>query len=320
MNHPIPRDTWPDIPLDPWADTLAGLHMRLQIIGKIRLMQSPVLNHWWEAVFHLTSRGLTSTPVPFGGVTAEFIFDFIDHELRIDTSEGRVGRVPLAAGSVAGFYDEVIRAISSLGLGTAINTRPVEVETAVPFEEDHAERPYDRGAVTRFWRALLLSTVVFERFRSRSIGKSSPVHFFWGSFDLALTRFSGRTAPPHPGGIPNLGDWVAREAYSHEVMSAGFWPGTGLGEAAYYAYAYPEPEGFAAADVEPPAVWSETLREWVLPYEAVRRATDPEDTLLRFLQSAWSAAADLGGWDRDALERPESDLRELEQRLDRGIR
>jgi hypothetical protein len=307
---------WPSIPYASWSGTLATLHMWLQIVGKVRLMQAPLVNHWWDSVFYVSARGLTTGLVPHEAASFDAEFDFVEHRLRIRTSRGDEATVPLAAVSVADFYAAVMEALEGLGTPVAIRTKPNEVQEAVPFERQTEEGEYDRDAAQRFWRALLHVNRVFEGFRSRFLGKSSPVHFFWGGPDLAVTRFSGRGAPEHPGGFPNLADWVTREAYSHEVSSAGFWPGSPGMDAAFYSYAYPTPEGFASAKVRPEAAfWSDDMGEFFLPYEAVRSAPDPDAALMAFLESTYEAAADLAGWDRPALERPPRQLERLEEAL-----
>lgn len=295
---------WPALPLEEWSETLATLHMWTQVVGKVRLALAPPTNHWWHVAFPVTSRGLTTTATPYGSRTFQIDFDFIDHVARIRVSDGLEGGVALGPRSVADFHQALMAELRALGLDVGIWTRPVEVEEAIPFEDDHQHRSYDRERVARFWHALQRADGVLKRFRGEFLGKSSPVHFFWGSFDLAVSRFSGRTAPEHPGGFPNLGDWVVREGYSHELFSAGWWPGNqAFPEPAFYAYAYPEPEGFSEASVAPAgAFYHETLREFVLPWEAVRRLRDPEQRVLDFLRSAYAAAAELGQWDRRALE------------------
>jgi hypothetical protein len=277
-----------------------------QIVGKVRLVQTPWINHSWHVTLYVTSRGLTTSPIPHGATTFQIDFDFIDHELLIQTSGGAVRKLPLRPQPVADFYAELMGELERLGVGVRIRTRPNEVAEAIPFEEDRRHAAYDAAYAGRFWRALAQADRVLKRFRAGFIGKCSPVHFFWGSFDLAVTRFSGRPAPPHPGGVPNLPDWVAREAYSHEVSSCGFWPGGGpLPFPLYYAYAYPEPEGFREAPLRPGgAFYSPELREFVLPYDEVRRAGSPDAVLLEFVQSTYEAAADSARWDRTALERP----------------
>ena len=299
------RSDWPDIPYTAWSDTAATLHRWTQVVGKVRLVQTPWTNHSWHVPLYVTARGLGSSVIPYGGKGFEIDFDFFDHELRIQSVEGPRREVKLAPRSVADFYGEVMEALSSLGFSVQIHTTPSEIPDGIPFDKDTEHHSYDAEAVTRFWRALVQVDRVFKEFRARFIGKCSPVHFFWGSFDLAVTRFSGREAPPHPGGVPNFPDWVAREAYSHEVSSAGFWPGGGgLDYPAFYSYAYPAPDGFDAAEVGPGgASWSKALSEFVLPYDDVRRAASPDEALLEFLQTTYEAAADNAGWDRAALER-----------------
>jgi len=296
---------WPDLPFEQWSDTAATLHMWTQIVGKIRLVQTPWTNHSWHVPLYVTARGLSTSPVSHGGRVFEINLDFLDHQLVIQTIEGARQVILLEPRSVSDFYGTVFDRLRALDLDIHIDTTPSEVLDGIPFEKDTDHHSYDREYATRFWRALVQIDRVFKEFRSRFIGKCSPVHFFWGSFDLAVTRFSGREAPPHPGGVPNLPDWVAREAYSHEVSSAGFWPGGGgIEYPAFYSYAYPLPNGFAKARVAPAgALWSNTLGEFVLPYAAVREADSPDELLLEFLQSTYDAAATSAGWDRAALER-----------------
>jgi hypothetical protein len=296
---------WPSIPYGEWKETLATLHLWTQIVGKVRLVQTPWVNHSWHVPLYVTARGLTTSPVPYGARSFEIRFDFLDHRLAIETTDGQVELLELAPRSVADFYQELFARLKALGLDIKIRTIPNEIPDAIPFEQDRVHAAYDAERVTRFWRALVQADRILRTFRSRFLGKSSPVHFFWGGFDLAVTRFSGRRAPPHPGGVPNLPDWVAREAYSHEVSSCGFWPGgEALPEPVFYAYAYPEPEGFKRAAIGPAgAEYHSTLGEFVLPYEAVRQAPSPETALLEFLQDTYEAAAGLAGWDRPALER-----------------
>lgn len=295
---------WPALPYAQWRDTYATLHMWTQIVGKVRLARAPMLNHWWQVPLYVTTRGLTTSPVPAGAVSFEISFDFFDHELRIQTSGGEVETMALAPRSVADFYGELMSVLRGLGVGVDIWTMPVEVRNPIPFDQDHGHRSYEPEYAQRFWRVLKETDHVLQQFRCGFLGKCSPVHFFWGSFDLAVTRFSGRTAPPHPGGIPNLADWVTRLAYSHEVSSCGFWPGGDvLPEPVFYAYAYPEPAGFSLSPAQPEAAYySEELREFVLPYEAIRRTADPAAELARFARTTYQAAAEAGGWDRDALE------------------
>jgi hypothetical protein len=296
---------WPPLPLDAWADTYATLHLWTQIVGKVRLTRTPWVNHSWHVTFYVTARGLCTSPIPFGERTFEIEFDFVDHLLEVRSSDGRRRGIPLEPQTVASFYRRVLDELASLDLAVKIHRRPNEIADAIPFDEDETHRAYDAEYAQRFWRVLVQADRVFKTFRARFLGKCSPVHFFWGAPDLAVTRFSGRRAPEHPGGVPNLPDWVAREAYSHEVASCGFWPGGGpVPHAAFYAYAYPEPAGFPAAPVRPAAAfYSPDLHEFLLPYDAVREAEAPDDVLLEFLQTTYEAAADLGKWDRAALER-----------------
>lgn len=303
--YPGNIDPWPSLPLNEWKDTAATLHMWTQIIGKIRLSQTPWINHSWHVTLYVTSRGLTSSPIPYGLKTFQIDFDFIDHKLVIETSDGNVRLLDLRPRTVADFYSQVMSSLKSLGIDVAIHTTPNEIPDPIPFEEDHKNASYDADYANRFWRVLVQTDRIFKEFRARFIGKCSPVHFFWGSFDLAVTRFSGRTAPPHPGGVPHMPDVVAREAYSHEVSSCGFWPGGGaIDYPAYYAYAYPTPEGFKDYKIKPKgAFYSNDLGEFLLPYDEVRASDDPDAALLGFLQSTYEAAADLAKWDRAALER-----------------
>lgn len=298
------RLDWPDIPYPPWRETCTALHLYSQMLGKYRLARTPWQNHSWHVTLRLGARGLTTGPVPDGPVAVEVAFDFIDHAVIGAASDGRTGRFPLEPMSVADFHARFRGLLTGLGGTPDFHGRPNELPDPVPFAEDRESRPYDAEAAGRFWRALVSADSMLERFRTGFIGKASPVHFFWGSFDLAVTRFSGRPAPLHPGGVPAMPDEVTREAYSHEVSSAGFWPGGGAVDfPAFYSYAYPEPAGFRGAQVEPDAAYyDEALGEYLLPYEAVRLAPDPEATLMAFLESTYRAAAELGGWDRQALE------------------
>jgi hypothetical protein len=298
-------DTWPSVPFEAWQDTCTTLHLWTQVVGKVRLALAPMENHWWQVPLYLTSRGLTTSPMPFGARTIQIDFDFIAHRLLIAASDGARRDLPLAPCSVAEFYREIVGQLGALGIDVRIWTMPVEIADSIPFEADRDHATYEAEHANRFWRALVQADRVLKAFRSGYLGKVSPVHFFWGSFDLAVTRFSGRGATPHPGGAPNLGDWVMREAYSHELSSCGFWPGNGgFGRPAFYAYAYPEPPGFAQAAIQPEAAfYSRDLREFILPYDEVRRADTPDAYLLAFLQSTYQAAADRGKWDRLALER-----------------
>ncbi len=298
-------ELWPALPLEEWKDTYSTLHMWTQVVGKIRLAQTPWVNHSWHVTLYVTSRGMTTSTIPYGTRTFQIGFDFIDHRLVIQTSDGAVRTIALRPTPVADFYDEVMTTLRELDLKVSIHTKPNEVVEPIPFEQDHTHASYDANYANRFWRVLVQSDRVLKEFRSRFIGKCSPVHFFWGSFDLAVTRFSGRLAPEHPGGVPNLPDSVTREAYTHEVSSCGFWPGGGaIMEPAFYAYAYPEPQGFKDYPIRPMAAfYSSDMREFILPYNAVRRADNPDEALLEFLQSTYEAAANRGNWDRTALER-----------------
>jgi len=298
-------DDWPSLPLEAWQDTYATLHLWTQIVGKIRLARTPWINHSWHVTLYVTARGLTTSPIPYGARTFQIDFDFVDHRLLIQTSDRGVAALDLKPRSVADFHREVMATMTGLGLDVRINGKPSEIPDAVPFEEDQTHASYDPEYAHRFWRVLAHSDRVFKEFRARFIGKCSPVHYFWGACDLAVTRFSGRPAPQHPGGIPNLPDWITREAYSHEVSSAGFWPGGGpLPYPIFYSYAYPEPPGFSSATVRPAgASYTPDLREFILPYDEVRKAENPDAVLLEFLQTTYDAAANLGRWDRQALER-----------------
>src|SRR2546421_6069770 len=298
------HEVWPSLPLDGWRDTYATLHLWTQIIGKVRLALAPMINHWWQVTLYVTSRGLTTSPMPYGTRTVQIEFDFLDHQLRIETSDGDRRSLTLAPRSVAEFYRETMASLKSLGIAVSIWSTPVEVEDRTPFEEDEKHAAYDADYAQRFWRVLVQTDRILKEFRSRFIGKVSPVHFFWGACDMAVTRFSGRAAPEHPG-APNVARFVAREAYSQEVSSCGFWPGGGVVEMpVFYAYAYPEPEGFKDYPIQPrEAFYSPAMREFLLPYETVRTATSPDSILLAFLQSTYEAAASLSRWERAALER-----------------
>ena len=296
------QNPWPELNLEDWQDTCATLHLWTQIVGKIRLVQTPWINHSWHVPLYLTTRGLTTSNIPYSDRVFQIDFDFLNHHLWISTDTGQSQIIELRPRTVADFYQAVMGALQTLEMPIRINTLPNEVSDPMPFEQDTTHTSYDPDAAQRFWRVLLQSDRVFKEFRSHFCGKVSPVHFFWGSFDLAVTRFSGRTAPEHPGGVPNLPDDVAKEAYNQEVSSAGFWPGTGLGYPAFYSYAYPAPEGFKDAPVQPDAAFFHPdLSEFVLPYDAVRTAADPDQALLNFLQSTYDAAADLAQWDKVAL-------------------
>ena len=305
MSEPAAQEEWPPLPFDEWEDTLATLHRWTQMVGKTRLALAPMTNHWWQVTLYLTARGLTTSPMPVGQRTVEIEFDFLDHVLAARTSDGASRRMRLAPRSVADFHREYRTLLRSLDVEAKIWPVPVEMPEAVPFTDDVVHASYDAGAAHRCFRVLAQADRVLKEFRGGFLGKCSPVHFWWGGFDLSCTRFSGRRAPPHPGGLPNLADRVMREAYSHECISAGWWPGGGvLREPAFYAYAYAEPAGLPAAAIRPrEAYYHPALREFILPYEAVRTAARPDEMLLAFLQSTYEAAADLLGWDRAALER-----------------
>lgn len=301
-----PPDAWPRLPHGEWNETIATFHLWTQIVGKVRLTLAPWLNHSWHATLYVTSRGLTTGPVPFQGRTLQTDFDLTDHGLTVSVSDGSQVSLPLEPKAVADFHRDYLAALSSLGIDVTIHPLPNEVEDPIPFPEDRTHTAYVAEHAHLLWRALVQSARVFEEFRARFIGKCSPVHLFWGSFDLAVTRFSGKDAPRHPGGIPNLPDVVTVEAYSKEVSSAGFWPGNeGAPDPIFYSYAYPTPETFSQSRVEPEAAfWLDDLGEFVLPYEAVRAAADSDATLTAFLQSTYEAAADLAAWDRAEFERP----------------
>jgi len=297
---------WPELKYDAWQDTRATLQLWTQIVGKIRLMQTPWLNHGWHVPLYVNSKGLTTSPIPHGSRSFEIQFDFTLHVLDITVSDGSARRLALRPQSVAEFYGAVSAALDDLGIAVAINEKPCEIAAATPFSQDRIHAAYDPDYAHRFWQVLLLTDRVLKKFRTGFLGKCSPVHFFWGSFDLAVTRFSGRRAPPFAGTIPGLKPEVMREAYSHEVSSAGFWPGgNGTDFPAFYSYTYPVPAGFRESAVQPAAAFfSEALGEFLLPYDAVRTAADPEASLLAFLQSTYEAAARAANWDRAALECP----------------
>jgi hypothetical protein len=295
---------WPELPTAAWRETYATLHLWTQIIGKIRLVRSPWLNHSWHVALYVTARGLTTSPIPDGVRTFQIDLDLIDHALRLSTSDGAQRQFALAGQSVASFHAAIMAALWETGIHIAIDETPNEVPEPIRFSEDKKHASYDPDAVRRFLQILVNADRVFKQFRTGFLGKASPVHFFWGSFDLTVTRFSGRRAPRHPGGIPHLSDDVACEAYSHEESSAGFWPGSGaIDYPAFYSYAYPEPAGFRTVKVRPDAAFfSEAMGEFILPYDAVRTAAAPDQALLEFLQSTYEAAANAAKWDRDALE------------------
>ena len=296
---------WPSLPLDAWADTQATLHLWTQIVGKVRLAQTPWVNHSWHVPLYVTARGLTTLPIPHGARLFQIDVDLVDHRIVVATGEGDVRALAMRPRSVASVYHELMAVLDALGLSVDLYAVPNEVEPALPFADDETHASYDADAAARFGRVLRQARRLLSAFRAPFVGKVSPVHFFWGSFDLAVTRFSGREAPPHPGGIPNLPDWIAREAYSHEVSSAGFWPGGGPHPfPLFYSYAYPEPAGFRdAAGLPEGAFYSDALGEFVLPYDAVREAAAPDATVRTFLDATYAAAADRAGWDRERLER-----------------
>lgn len=304
--EPSPLQSWPALRLADWADTRDTLHLWTQIVGKVRLALAPQANHWWQVTLYPTARGLTTSAMPWAGGSLEIRFDFVQRELVLETSDGGQEMVALEPRTVADFHREVMRGLHALGVAVRIWPHPVERQDDIPFDRDDVHRAYDAEAAERFWQSLLHATHVLQRFRTGFIGKCSPVHFWWGSFDLSCTRFSGRTAPPHPGGVPHLADRVTREAYSHECCSAGWWPGdTASGaEAAFYSYAYPEPPGYGKRRIAPASAYYDAgLHEFLLPHEGVRRDATPEGRVLEFFDSTYDAAADLGDWDRAALER-----------------
>jgi uncharacterized protein DUF5996 len=291
--------SWPPLPLEGWKDTYATLHLYTQIVGKVRLALAPPVNHWWHVPLYVGGRGLTTSAIPYDGGRFEILFDFLSHALRIETSGGALETLPLGPKAVADFYAEVLSALRSLGVDVSIWRMPVEMPSPVPFDEDRQHGSYDAEQVQRFWTALVGMTPVFEEFRGLFLGKASPVHFFWGGFDLAASRFSGRRAPERPGA-----DRMTREAYSHEVMEAGFWPGGSGIDASFFAYAAPEPDGFADSSVRPAAAYYHSkLKEFLLPYDEVRRSPSPRRALMDFLESTYESAAKLAKWDRAALER-----------------
>jgi hypothetical protein len=293
---------WPELTLSTWADTRDTFHMWTQIVGKIRLALMPMVNHWWQVPLYVSARGLTTAIMPAGSTGLEIEFDLIDHVLDMRSTTGATRQVVLEPRSVASFYEATMAALHDLGVNVQIWPHPVEVVESIPFPEDEKHHSYDAAAVHRFWLALVQAQTVMLEFRSRFIGKVSPVHFFWGGADLAVTRFSGRVAPRHAGGVPHCPDWVQVLAYSHEVSSCGFWPG-GSDEGSFYAYAYPQPDGFSDAPVSPAAAYYDTaLGEFILPYTAERTSDDPARDLLSFFESTYAAAADLAKWDRDALD------------------
>lgn len=299
-NFSFSRQNLPQLPYESWKDTAETLHLWTQVVGKVRLHQTPLVNHWWNVPLYVSARGLTTSPMPYGDRSLEIIFDFIDHRLRFETNDGTIRELPLKPQTVADFYRAVMATLAQLNMPVKIWTMPQELADPIPFEKDTVHASYDAAAAHTFWCILVWVDEVFKEFRAPFLGKVSPVHFFWGSFDLAVTRFSGRRAPERPEF-----DRVMREAYSHEVSSAGFWPGGGdISGPAFYSYAAPEPAGFASSKVHPPrAFYHPVMKEFLLKYDDVRAAESPESALLEFLQSTYKAAADLGSWDRKALER-----------------
>ncbi|HEY6484247.1 MAG TPA: DUF5996 family protein [Steroidobacteraceae bacterium] len=296
---------WPELPYPPWSATAQTLQLWTQIVGKIRLALTPWLNHSWQVPLYVSARGLGTSPIYYGGAILEIEFDFIAQQLLVRTGSGEQRQLPLQPRTVADFYDRVLHLLHDLGVVVTLNELPNEVADPVRFSQDRVHAAYDAAAANRFWRALVQADRLFRQFRSGFLGKASPVHFFWGSFDLAVTRFSGRPAPLHPGGVPGLPDAVVREAYSHEVSSAGFWPGNAtFPQPAFYSYAYPEPSGFRERAVTAGAHFDVALGEFVLPYELVRTAPDPDVLLLDFLATTYAAAAECAEWDRVALECP----------------
>ena len=315
MKSDTSADVWPELNYADWKETCATLHLWTQIVGKIRLTLTPWTNHSWHVTLYVTARGLTTSPIPHGTDTFEIRFDFIDHQLRILKSDGARRSIELKPRSVADFYKAVMAALNDLDLAVKIDILPNEIPNPIPFDRDEQHRSYDPEYANRFWRVLVQTDRVFKEFRSRFCGKCSPVHFFWGAPDLAVTRFSGRAAPKHPGGIPHLPDAITREAYSQEVSSLGFWPGAdAMPQAIFYSYAYPEPKGFSEAKVKPDAAsYNTQFREFVLPYDAVRAAKSPDDAILDFAQSTYDAASQLGNWDRAALEEKKPSLHSARQ-------
>lgn len=300
------REAWPELPLDAWRDTYATLHMWMQIVGKTRLALAPMVNHWWQVALYVTTRGITTSPMPYDAGEVQADFDFIDHTLTLRISSGDSRSLWLAPRTVADFYTEYMEALRALGVRAPIWPHPVEITDPIPFAQDTTHASYDPGMAHRFWLALVQADRVLKAFRGRFIGKCSPVHFWWGSFDLSCTRFNGLRAPVHPGGVPHLADRVTREAYSHQCISAGWWPGSVGGpvaEPAFYAYAYPEPAGCPTAPIRPHgARYDPALREWIYPYDLARASESPDGAVLDFFQSTYEAAATLGGWERRNLE------------------
>lgn len=292
---------WPELPEpNEWQKSLEAVHLWSQIVGKIRLEHMPPINHCWHVALYVSSCGLTTSLIPHPSGALEIEFNFAEHQLEIRKVNNQKVIFDLEPMSVADFYHKTLDGLKQLNIDTEIYPKPVELpDPIVPFPENTEQAPYDENAIQNFWLALTHVQRVFAKFQSGFLGKASPIHFFWGAFDLAVTRFSGRSAPKHPGGVPNCPDWVMEESYSHELSSAGFWPGTGLGEAAFYSYAYPEPEGYRTAEIKPPQAWySEDLGEYLLTYETVQKASKPDEVLLQFLESTYEAAATNGNWDK----------------------
>jgi hypothetical protein len=301
MGTVTPNNPWPELTIADWSDTRDTLHLWTQIVGKVRLGLEPMLNHWWQVTLYVSARGLTTGLMPTDGRGLDMEFDFTDHLLRLRTSDGQRAQVALVPQTTAALYAGVRAALGEVGVSVPIYPRPSEVAEAIPFDQDEVHRSYDAEAAHRFWLALLQADRVMHRFRAGFLGKASPVHYFWGGPDLAVTRFSGRRAPKHPGGVPNCPDWVQELAYSHEVHSCGFWPGGE--EGLFYAYAYPQPEGFADWPIAPEAAYYDlAMGEFILPYGAVRQAANPDMLLMQFFESSYEAAANLGHWDRAELE------------------
>jgi hypothetical protein len=296
-------EVWLPLPVAAWQDTNETLHLWTQIIGKIRLALAPKVNHWWHSTLYVTPRGLTTSTIPYGIGLFQITFDFLNHHLLIETSDGINRTIELKPRSVADFYHAVMSTLKDIGIEVQIWTMPQEIADPIPFEQDEQHAAYDPKSADQFWQILVQADRLLTIFRARYVGKCSPVHFFWGSFDLAVTRFSGRRAPEHPGGVPHMADWVTRDAYSHEVSSCGFWFGKGAIEALFYAYAYPAPDGFKDYPIQPQeAFYSADMQEFILPYESLRQADNPDAKVLEFLQSTYEAAANLGHWDCTALE------------------
>jgi hypothetical protein len=295
-------EAWPALPIAAWAETAATLQLWMQIVGKVRMALTPPINHTWNVTLYPTVRGLTTAPMAHGGLMLQIDFDFLDHVLRIETNRGESRTIPLQPMTVAAFYERFMAELASVAASVPIWCMPQEVADPIRFDEDVVHQAYDAEYAQRLWRVLLQTTRVFTQFRARFVGKVSPVHLFWGAMDLACTRFSGRTAPQHPG-VPGLADRVTRDAYSHEVSSCGFWPGAPGMDAMFYSYAYPEPPGYAQTPIKPTfASFDKKFGEFVLPYEAMRQSPDPDAMLLEFLQSTYEAAANCARWDREGLE------------------